>query len=272
MAAGSHWAPKVFAGGGHAAKASGEHAEALIDDHTPTPPHARHSRRRLAITAAAFIAVGLGSFAAIAAAFGAASDFASMARFFTQAALLTFGGAYAVLPYVIDGAVDTFGWATAPQMIDGLALGETTPGPLIMIVAFVGFVGGWSKALLGPDALFLAGALGASVATFFTFLPSFLFILAGGPMVEASRGMARFVAPLTAVTAAVVGVIVNLSLFFGYHVLWPRGWGGGLDVPSAIVIAAATYALVVRKVGIIPVIVASAVAGLALRAATGWAP
>ena len=140
-----------------------------------------------------------------------------MAVFFTKAAFLTFGGAYAVLPYVNQAAVQTYGWLTAEQMIDGLALGETTPGPLIMVVAFVGFVGAWTKAALGPDALALAGIAGASVATFFTFLPSFLFILAGGPLVESTRGELRYTAPLAGVTAAVVGVIVNLALFFGLH-------------------------------------------------------
>ena len=113
-------------------------------------------------------------------------------------------------------------------MIDGLALGETTPGPLIMVVAFVGFVGGWLKQVLGPDALFLGGALAATVVTFFTFLPSFVFILAGGPLVEATHGKLGFTAPLSAITAAVVGVILNLALFFAYHVLWPQGFGGPL--------------------------------------------
>ena len=108
-------------------------------------------------------------------------------------------------------------------MIDGLALGETTPGPLIMIVAFVGFVGGWTKAVFGADALALAGIAGACVATFFTFLPSFFFILAGGPLVETTHGQLRFTAPLTGITAAVVGVIVNLAVFFAWHVFWPRG-------------------------------------------------
>jgi chromate transporter len=104
-----------------------------------------------------------------------------MAWFFTKAALVTFGGAYAVLPYVYQGGVEHYGWLTATQMIDGLALGETTPGPLIMIVAFVGFVGGWTREIFGPDVLPMAGVVGAAVATLFTFLPSFLFILLGGP-------------------------------------------------------------------------------------------
>ena len=195
------------------------------------------------------------------------SALAQMAWFFTKAALLTFGGAYAVLPYVYQGAVEHYGWLTGPQMIDGLALGETTPGPLIMVVAFVGFVGGWTKALFGPDALFLAGAAAAAVVTFFTFLPSFVFILLGGPLVETTHGELRFTAPLTAITAAVVGVILNLALFFAWHVLWPAGAGGRFDWISALIGIAAGVALFRFKAGIIPVILACGAVGLALRLA-----
>lgn len=146
-----------------------------------------------------------------------------MAWFFTKAALLTFGSAYAVLPYVYQGAVDHYQWVTPGHMIDGLALGETTPGPLIMVVSFFAFVGGWTKALFGSESLFLSGAAAAVVATFFTFLPSFFFILFGAPFIESTHGNLKFTAPLTAITAAVVGVIVNLAVFFAYHVLWPEG-------------------------------------------------
>jgi chromate transporter len=157
------------------------------------------------------------------------------------------------------------------QMIDGLALGETTPGPLIMIVAFVGFVGGWTKELFGPDALAAAGIVGVSTATFFTFLPSFLFILVGAPAVEATRGDIKFTAPLTAITAAVVGVILNLAVFFTYHVLWPNGIAApfaagslfvGFEWISALIGAAAFIALWRLKIGVIPVIGACAAAGL----------
>ncbi|MGH8512088.1 MAG: chromate transporter, partial [Gammaproteobacteria bacterium] len=187
---------------------------------------------------------------------------AQMGWFFTKAALLTFGGAYAVLPYVYQGAVEHYQWLTGPQMIDGLALGETTPGPLIMVVTFVGFVGAWTKALFGPEALFLAGAAGATVATFFTFLPSFLFILIGGPLVEATRGDLKFTAPLTGITAAVVGVILNLAVFFAYHVLWPQGFNGGFEWPSALIGIVAALALFRYKVGIILVIGACGGLGL----------
>jgi len=184
-----------------------------------------------------------------------------MGWFFTKAALLTFGGAYAVLPYVIQGAVEDYAWLSAPQMIDGLALGESTPGPLIMIVAFVGFVGGWSKHALGSGSLAMAGIAGACVATFFTFLPSFLFILAGGPLVERTRDDVKLTAPLTAITAAVVGVIVNLAVFFGWHVILP---GGSFDWPSAVIAAVAAVLLVTKKSDVIPVIVGSGAIGLTL--------
>jgi chromate transporter len=158
--------------------------------------------------------------------------------------------------------VETYQWLTATQMIDGLALGETTPGPLIMIVAFVGFVGGWTKALFGPDHLLLAGAVAACVTTFFTFLPSFLFILAGGPLVESTRGNIRLTAPLTAISAAVVGVVISLALFFAWHVfrlaLPPLQW----DWAAIAISALALLALVRYKAGTIKLILACAVAGL----------
>ena len=188
-----------------------------------------------------------------------------MSWFFTKAALLTFGGAYAVLPYVFQGAVDQFGWVTAAQMIDGLALGETTPGPLIMVVAFVGFVGGYVNAVLGPDSLFLAGALAATLVTWFTFLPSFIFILAGGPFVESTHNDLKFTAPLTAITAAVVGVIVNLALFFGYHTLWPQGFGAPFDVMSAAIAAAAAIALFKYKRNVMHVIAVCGLLGIGLQ-------
>ena len=188
-----------------------------------------------------------------------------MAWFFTKAALLTFGGAYAVLPYVYQGAIGHYGWLTPTQMIDGLALGETTPGPLIMVVAFVAFVGAYLQPVFGGDSGFVSGALAAALVTWFTFLPSFLFILAGGPLVESTHGELKFTAPLTAITAAVVGVILNLALFFGYHVLWPEGFAGRFDWPSALLALAAALALFRFKRGVIEVIGACAGLGLALQ-------
>ena len=271
-ALGARVSPGAFRGATHGGGGK-PHAPAVIDDHTSIPAHARWSARKMALTVAAFLALWALALGALVAARGGHDDLAQMGWFFTKAALLTFGGAYAVLPYVVETAVAN-GWATAAQMIDGLALGETTPGPLIMIVAFVGFVGGWAKAVFGPEALFAAGVAGATVATFFTFLPSFLFIFAGAPFIERTRDDLKLTAPLTAITAAVVGVIVNLAVFFALHVLWPQSTGttpfaGRFEVASAIIAAIAAAALVTRKVEVIPVICASGLAGLALWAA-GW--
>jgi chromate transporter len=254
--------PQVFAlGGGHGATVAG-YGPALIDDDTPTPAHARFSRARLLRV----LAIGLGLWAAamavLVATQGWSATLTQMGWFFTKAALLTFGGAYAVLPYVYQGAVEQHQWLSGPQMIDGLALGETTPGPLIMVVAFVGFVGGWLRQVAGPDALFLGAALAATVVTFFTFLPSFVFILAGGPLVEATHGKLGFTAPLSAITAAVVGVILNLALFFAWHVLWPRGFDGRFDAASAVIACVAAAALFRFKVGVLPLLAGSALAGL----------
>lgn len=261
---GGRRAPQVFAlGGGHGAAAAA-HGPALIDDDTPTPPHASFSRARLARVLAIGLGLLLAAMALLVARGGLDDTLTRMGWFFTKAALVTFGGAYAVLPYVYQGAVEQHQWLTGAQMIDGLALGETTPGPLIMVVAFVGFVGGWAKQVAGPDALFLGGALAAAVVTFFTFLPSFVFILAGGPLVESTHGQLKFTAPLTAITAAVVGVILNLALFFCYHVLWPQGFGGRFDVVSALIAAAAAVALFRFKVGVMPLLGACAAAGLLL--------
>ncbi|NMM28370.1 MAG: chromate efflux transporter [Glaciimonas sp.] len=264
-AIGGRIAPDTFKVGGGHGKADTSFGPALIDDDTPTPVHARFSwfgLLRITVVGALLWAIPMGLLTAI---YGWEHALTQMGWFFTKAALLTFGGAYAVLPYVYQGAVGHYGWLTASQMIDGLALGETTPGPLIMVVAFVGFVGGYVKALFGPDSLFLAGAVAASVVTWFTFLPSFLFILAGGPLVEATHGDLKFTAPLTAITAAVVGVILNLALFFGYHVLWPQGFGATFDWVSALIALAAAVALFRFKRNVIHVIAACAVVGLILK-------
>ncbi len=242
-------------------------AAAVIDDDTPTPAHARFRPRRLLLTVAACTLLWLAGIALLARFAGAEGTLPAMAWFFTKAAFLTFGGAYAVLPYVTQGAVETFGWLTPEQMIDGLALGETTPGPLIMVVAFVGFVGGWTRELFGAGALPAAGVAAACVATFFTFLPSFLFILAGGPLIESTHGQLRFTAPLSAISAAVVGVVVDLGAFFAWHVFWPTGAGAGalagVDGFALTLFALAAAALFRFRIGVVPVIAACAAAGLA---------
>ena len=274
-AIGGRWRPQHFgAGGGHADTGASQ-APALIDDHTPTPAHARYQPARLAKVLAVGALLWLAPMAALLAWVGWDGTYTQMGWFFTKAALLTFGGAYAVLPYVYQGAVDHFAWLTPTQMIDGLALGETTPGPLIMVVAFVAFVGGWHSAdvqalfapWFGPQGLFVGAALAAVLVAWFTFLPSFVFILAGGPLVESTHGQLKFTAPLTAITAAVVGVILNLALFFAQHVLWPAGLAGRFEWPAALIALAALLALWRFKRGVIEVIAVCALGGLALRLA-----
>ncbi len=263
---GARHAPQMFASNvGHRGTATvAGLGPALIDDDTPTPDHARFSRRHLAKVLTSCAALWLLAMAALIVTNGWSGTLTQMGWFFTKAALLTFGGAYAVLPYVYQGAVDSHQWLSGAQMIDGLALGETTPGPLIMVVAFVGFVGGWIRQVLGPDALFLGGALAASVVTFFTFLPSFAFILAGGPLVESTHGKLGFTAPLSAITAAVVGVILNLVLFFAYHVFWPHGFGADIDLVSVAIAAGAMLALFRFRLGVITLLGACATIGLAV--------
>jgi len=260
--AGSHFAPDKFKAGGHHGSSKDSYGPALIDDDTPVPEHARFKWSRFIIFSLVGLFIGAAVMAMLYLAYGWEGTLTQMSWFFTKAALVTFGGAYAVLPYVYQGGVDQYAWLTGTQMIDGLALGETTPGPLIMVVAFVGFVGGWTKEIFGPESLALAGAAGASVATLFTFLPSFLFILLGGPAVEATRGDVKFTAPLTAITAAVVGVILNLAVFFAYHVLWPQGFEATFEWFAALIGAAAFVALFRYKVGIVPVIGVCAAVGL----------
>lgn len=259
----------LTAGGGSTSAMSGLHAAALIDDDTPTPPHARFKGSSLVKVLLAGAALWLLPMAALFFSDGWQGTLTQMGWFFTKAALLTFGGAYAVLPYVNQAAVEHYQWLSTAQMMDGLALGETTPGPLIMVVAFVAFVGGWTKEVAGPDALFLGAALAACVATWFTFLPSFIFILAGGPWVESTRGNLRLTAPLAAVTAAVVGVIANLALFFIAAVAYPEGatglFGTKPDGIALLLVLAATLALWRLKWGVVAVIAASGLAGLLLR-------
>jgi chromate transporter len=255
--AGGRLRPDKFRIGGVHSTAHASYGPALIDDHTPTPPHARFAWHRLVGVSLTGLGIGTVVWLALAAATGAHSPLTQMATFFTKAALLTFGGAYAVLPYVYQGAVEHYQWLLPTQMIDGLALGETTPGPLIMIVAFVGFLGGWTKMASATAAI-----AGACVATFFTFLPSFIFILAGGPMVEATREDIRLTAPLTAISAAVVGVIVSLAAFFAQHVFRFEQSLAQWDFAALTIAAAACLALFRFKAGTIKVIAGCAAAGL----------
>jgi chromate transporter len=262
---GGRFSPGSFKGGGAHAGTDKSYGPAIIDDGTPTPEHAvfRWSRLMWVVVSSALLWVlPMGTLYLT---LGQEHPITQMSWFFTKAALLTFGGAYAVLPYIYQGAVINNHWLTPTQMIDGLALGETTPGPLIMVVAFVGFVGGYTNTVFGSEHLFLGGAVAAAFVTWFTFLPSFLFILAGGPFIETTHGDIKFTAPLTAITAAVVGVILNLALFFGYHVLWPEGFAGNIDWVAALIALAAAVALFRFKYKVTHVIAACAIMGLILH-------
>ncbi|MBI5006293.1 MAG: chromate efflux transporter [Nitrosomonadales bacterium] len=247
-------------GGGHAAS-NKAYGAALIDDHTPPPAHAVFSWKKFTLMTGAFVFI----WAAVMWLLNGQPALFEMGEFFTQAAFLTIGGAYAVLPYVYQGGVEQFQWLTGAQMMDGLALGETTPGPLIMIVTWVGYLGGVAKDVFADPVA--AGMAGAAVATFFTFLPSFWFILAGGPLVESTRGELRFTAPLTGITAAVVGVIINLAIFFAWHTFWPHATGtapfsGNFEWLPVIISIAAFIALWKYKQDVMRVIGACAVMGL----------
>jgi len=259
---GSHAAPEYFKIGGHHSSSKETYGPALIDDDTLVPDHARFKWARVITYSAIGLSLWVLAMGTLHSLYGWQGTLTQMGWFFTKAAMVTFGGAYAVLPYVYQGGVEHYGWLTGTQMIDGLALGETTPGPLIMVVAFVGFVGGWVKQLFGPEMLPLAGIVAACVVTFFTFLPSFLFILVGGPAIEATRHEIKFTAPLTGITAAVVGVVLNLAAFFAYHVLWPNGFEGQFEWFSALIGIGALLALWRFKLGVVSVIGGCAVIGM----------
>jgi chromate transporter len=262
---GSAVAPAWFQAGVGGARVSqtGDVArEAAIDDHTAPPAHAEFSWGRLLRVLALGLALWIVAMALLYTLAARGGPLAPMALFFSKAALVTFGGAYAVLPYVNQAAVEQYQWISASQMIDGLALGETTPGPLIMVVTFVGYVGAWAHA--GSMSAGWAGLGGALVATFFTFLPSFVFIFAGAPLVEATRGRRLLTAPLTAITAAVVGVIANLAMYFALHVFWPAGLGAAVDWRSMLIAGAAAVALFAFRLGVVAVILGCGVAGLLL--------
>ncbi len=262
---GSQFYPDCFkAGGGHS-NTNKHYGKSLIDDDTPTPRHAIFSWKKLIQIGLVGVAIWLISMAALISQFGWNSTFTQMGWFFTKAALLTFGGAYAVLPYVYQGAVEHYQWLSATQMMDALALGETTPGPLVMVNTFVGFVGGWLGTGATHFGAFASALLAASIVTFFTFLPSFVFILMGGPFIETTHGNLKLTAPLTAITAAVVGVILNLALFFAYHVFYPTGLNGSIDLFAISLSMVALVGLFRLKLSVIPVIIISGLIGMGFQ-------
>lgn len=236
-----------------------------IDDRVP--PHARPSLRRAVRVLSVGLALWLIPLLILSVWRGAASLHAHEYRFFTLAAFVTFGGAYAVLAYVTQVATTSFGWLTPAQAVDGLALAETTPGPLIMVLQFVGFIAGWNNPQgMSPAA---SAVLGALVTTYATFLPCFLFIFLGAPYIEILRGNPHLTAALSGVTAAVVGVVLNLALVFGAAVIWPQGLSGGTDW-TAVLSSVAAFALLYRyRVDVLWVVLAGGAAGLVLRLLLG---
>lgn len=244
--------------------ASSTEGPAWLDDHNPAPAHTLYSHDRLIKTIAIGVGLWVVTLGALALLLGGHHTLTRMGGFFTQAALLTFGGAYAVLPFVTHAAVSQYGWVTATQMMDGLALGETTPGPLIMVVAFVGFLGGHSQAITGYPLL--GGIIAACVVTWFTFLPSFVFILAGGPFVESTRQMPSLQGPLQAITAAVIGVMVQLAGVFARQTWLPGGWHMLPDFWAFVLTGVAAWLLIKQQRSVMQVLGLCVVVGLVVQA------
>jgi chromate transporter len=279
--AGHRWLPRVF--GGQAAQAkAGADVTGVVDALFARGEldHVRPSTGRALRTLAIWLPLWLGPVLALWLLTGGESAWTQLGRFFSTMAVVTFGGAYAVLAYVAQAAVETHGWLRPGEMIDGLGLAETTPGPLILVLQFVGFLAGHRAA--GELSPLLAGSLGALLTLWVTFTPCFLWIFLGGPYVEALRGNKALSAALGAITAAVVGVIMNLALWFGLHVLfrevrpvalfglspdWPVL--ASLDWRAALLSAGAMVAMLRFKVGMIPTLAACAAAGVLLTRLPG---
>jgi chromate transporter len=232
----------------------------VIDDDTPPPAHTLPSRARIWRIGAVGLALWLLPLVALTVWRGWGSVHGQEYRFFTEAAFVTFGGAYAVLAYVAQAAAGSYGWLTHAQTVDGLALAETTPGPLIMVLQFVGFMAAWNN----PEGMTptMAAVTGAFVATYATFLPCFLFIFLGAPYVEVLRENRNLTGALAGVTASVVGVVLNLALVFGAAVVWPQGFTGQTDWFAVVMSAMAFFALYRLKVDVVWVVIAGGLAGL----------
>ena len=268
--------PEFAVGGGHGSGKGKTLADADSLLGEGTPPHARPTPGWSLRVGAICLALWLGPVLALLLTLGPGDVFGQIAVFFSKMAVVTFGGAYAVLAYVAQQAVDHYGWLQPSEMLDGLGMAETTPGPLIMVTQFVGFMG----AFRDPGALppLLAGTLGGLLTTWVTFVPCFLWIFLGAPFVEALRGNTALGGALSAITAAVVGVVLNLAVWFALHVLFGRlepvhGAGVSLDVPvlstvnipSLVLTIGAVLAVFRFKVGMIPTLTVCALLGLALH-------
>jgi chromate transporter len=275
-------AEAFLVGGGHGSV--GRHALTDADSALGegTPAHARPSLAWSLRVSAVFLLLWLGPTLALWLTLGGGNVFADIALFFSKMAVVTFGGAYAVLAYVAQQAVETYGWLAPGEMLDGLGLAETTPGPLIMVTQFVGFMGAFREAGALPPML--AGALGGLLTTWVTFVPCFLWIFLGAPFVEALRGNRALSAALATITAAVVGVVLNLAVWFALHVLFAevhevRTLGMAVDVPvlstinvpSLVLTLGAMLAMFRFKVGMIPVLAACSAAGILYDLVLGWA-
>ena len=236
----------------------------VISDDQESPPHTKPNLRRAILISVVFVALWLAPTILAGVLRGWDSTLFKEGFFFSKAAVVTFGGAYAVLPYVAQQALFHYGWLKPGQMMDGLGLAETTPGPLIMVLQFVGFMGAWQH----PEGLppILAATLGALITTWATFTPCFLWIFVGGPHIEQLRGNEKLSNALSAVTAAIVGVILNLAVWFGLHVFLPNGTA--VDWFAVVLCAAAFVAMLRYKVDIIPIVLASGLLGLIWKSLT----
>jgi chromate transporter len=251
---GMFWNSKFSVASGHDANAT----LSVISDEQESPPHTRPSLRRAIVISAICLALWLAPTIAVGIFRGWDSTLFKEGLFFSKAAVVTFGGAYAVLPYVAQQALFHYGWLKPGQMMDGLGLAETTPGPLIMVVQFVGFMGAWQH----PEGLppLVAATIGALLTTWVTFTPCFLWIFLGGPYIEQWRGNARLASALTAITAAIVGVVLNLAVWFALRVFFPGN--ATIDWFAILLCAAAFVAMLRYKIDIIPVIIGSGILGL----------
>ena len=280
---GSRTAPRLFTAGGHASDGAAPEIKGVVDlmFERGELAHAEPSWRRALKVLAIWLPIWLGPVALLWALTGSASVWTQLGAFFSTMAVVTFGGAYAVLAYVAQAAVDGYGWLAPGEMVDGLGLAETTPGPLILVLQFVGFVAAYRAA--GALDPLLAGFLGALLTTWVTFAPCFLWIFLGGPYVEALRGNKAISAALSAITAAVVGVILNLALWFALHVVFHEVrrfelFGVGPDLPiltsldwrAALLAAAAMIAMLRFKAGMLPTLAACALAGVLLGYLPAW--
>jgi chromate transporter len=254
---GRYWKEKFYVLKGH----GGRPESSVLDDEDESPLHTKPSLTRAIRVTVVWLVLWWTPVLAVGLWKGWDNTLFKEGLFFSKAAVVTFGGAYAVLPYVAQQAVDQYGWLKPDQMMDGLGLAETTPGPLIMVLQFVGFMGGWNQSAGMPPLL--AATLGALLTTWVTFTPCFLWIFLGGPHIEQLRGNVKLTTALSAITAAIVGVVLNLAVWFGLHVLFPKG--NALDGFAAVVSVIAFTGMVKGKWDVIPVVLGASVAGLIFK-------